>query len=146
MDVWDVLGKRSAGDELIVVGGITAPDVNMALLLARETHFRHKEGVAYAVRRRGDREVHEGTYEGEALGGLTDRAYRRQEGYVGVGAKLKRIREEMSQRGLVIDRPRPAPGRGPGPDRGPRQGGEVPETGRVRDISPEDLAAQGTAG
>ena len=27
----------------------------MALLLARETHFRHKEGVAYAVRRRGDR-------------------------------------------------------------------------------------------
>jgi 1,2-phenylacetyl-CoA epoxidase PaaB subunit len=146
MDVWDVLGKRSAADQFTVVGGIKAPDVDMALLLARETHFRHKEGVVYAVRRRGDQEVHTGPYEGEALGGLTDRAYRRQEGYVGVGAKLKRIRDEMARRGLVIDRPRPAPGRAPATDRVRRPGGQDPEAGRVRDISPEDLAAQGTAG
>ena len=54
MDVWDVLGKRTADDEWTLVGGVKAPDADMALLLARETHFRHKEGVAYAVRRRGD--------------------------------------------------------------------------------------------
>ena len=49
-----MLGKRTAADEWTLVGGVKAPDVEMALLLARETHFRHKEGVAYAVRRRGD--------------------------------------------------------------------------------------------
>jgi 1,2-phenylacetyl-CoA epoxidase PaaB subunit len=107
MDVWDVLGKRSADDEFVVVGGVKAADADMALLLARETHFRHKEGVAYAVRRRGSIEVHAGPYSADALGGVTDRSYRRQEAYTGVGAKLKRIQAEMARRGVVIERPRP---------------------------------------
>jgi 1,2-phenylacetyl-CoA epoxidase PaaB subunit len=107
MDVWDVLGKRSADDDFIVVGGVKAADAGMALLLARETHFRHKEGVAYAVRRRGEQEVHPGPYEEDQIGGVTDRSYRRQEAYAGVGAKLKRVQSEMARRGLVIDRPRP---------------------------------------
>jgi 1,2-phenylacetyl-CoA epoxidase PaaB subunit len=107
VDVWDVLGKRSADDEFVVVGGVKAADADMALLLARETHFRHKEGVAYAVRRRGSTDVHEGPYPGDQIGGVTDRAYRRQEAYAGVGAKLKRIQAEMARRGVVIDRPRP---------------------------------------
>jgi 1,2-phenylacetyl-CoA epoxidase PaaB subunit len=107
VDVWDVLGKRSAGDEFAVVGGVKAADADMALLLARETHFRHKEGVAYAVRRRGSADVVEGPYRADELGGVTDRSYRRQEAYAGVGAKLKRVSAELSKRGLRIDLPRP---------------------------------------
>lgn len=111
MDVWDVFGKRSAGDEPVLVGAVKAPDLEMALLLARESYFRRKEGVAYAVRRRGESELHFSPEEGEVLGGITDRSYRRQEGYVGVGAKLKRVREELQRRGLA--RPAAPSGRGP---------------------------------
>jgi 1,2-phenylacetyl-CoA epoxidase PaaB subunit len=109
VDVWDVLGKRTAADEWTLVGGVTAPDEQMALLLARETHFRHKEGVAYAVRRRGDASdaLVAGEWPAETLGGVTDRSYRRQEAYAGVGAKLKRVAAELAVRGLRIDRPRP---------------------------------------
>ena len=79
-------------------------------MLARETHFRHKEGVAYAVRRRGDNEVHVGSYGGDVLAGVTDHSYRRQEAHTGVGARQKRISAEFAKRGVTIDRPRP-PGR-----------------------------------
>ena len=96
MDVWDVLGKRTAGDEFVVVGGVKAPDAEMALLLARETHFRHKEGVRYAVRRLGETELHWGPYEGDVLGGVTDRSYRRQEAYAGVGARHKRVGKRLA--------------------------------------------------
>jgi 1,2-phenylacetyl-CoA epoxidase PaaB subunit len=109
--VFDVLGKRTEGDEFVLVGGVKAPDVRMALLLARETHFRHKEGVAYGVRLRGEDLLHEGSWPPGELGGVTDRSYRRQEGYVGVGRKLKRVRDELAQRGLAIERPRPRAGR-----------------------------------
>ena len=118
MPVWDVFGKRTSGDDWTLVGGIKAPDVEMALVLARETHFRHKEGVAYAVRRRGENELHAGAYDAELIGGVTDRSYRRQEAYAGVGAKHKRISKLMAERGLAIDRPRPPVGRaGPGTER-----------------------------
>ena len=111
MEVWDVLGKRTDADEFSVVGGVKAPDAEMALVLARETHFRHKEGVAYAVRRRGSDELHVGQDAPETLGGVTDHSYRRQEAYTGVGGKLKRISKEMTDRGVVVDRPRPPVGR-----------------------------------
>jgi 1,2-phenylacetyl-CoA epoxidase PaaB subunit len=109
--VWDVLGKRTPDGDWTLVGGITAPDAQMALVLARETHFRHKEGVAYAVRRRGEDELHVGSYQPELLGGVTDRSYRRQEAYAGVGAKHKRVGKRMAERGVVIKRPRPPVGR-----------------------------------
>jgi hypothetical protein len=112
VETFEVLGKRSEEDDLVVVGGVTAPDPAMALLLARETHFRHKEGVAYAVRRRRDGEIFHGPADGPPLGGAIDRAYRRQDGYVGVGAKLKRVRDEMRRRGMALDHPRPAGHRG----------------------------------
>src|SRR5437899_8453801 len=108
--VWDVLGRRTEGDELTVVGGVKAPDADLALLLARETHFRHKEGVGYAVRLRGEDEMHVGAYEAAVIGGVTDRSYRRQEAYAGVGAKLKRVSNELAERGLRIDAPRPRVG------------------------------------
>jgi len=105
-----VLGKRTAADDWSVVGAVKAPDATMALLLARETHFRHKEGVAYGVRRRGadtGDPLEIGEWPPETLGGVTDRSYRRQEAYAGVGAKLKRVSAEVAGRGLRIDRPRP---------------------------------------
>jgi 1,2-phenylacetyl-CoA epoxidase PaaB subunit len=107
VDVWDVLGKRTDDDEFAVVGGVKAPDAEMALLLARESHFRHKEGVAYAVRRRGDERLYVGSYDAGEIGGVTDRSYRRQEAYAGVGGRLRRVAEQMARRGLRIDRPRP---------------------------------------
>ena len=106
-----MLGKRTAADAWSLVGAVKAPDASMALLLARETHFRHKEGVAYAVRRRGDADADAapivGEWPAEQLGGVTDRSYRRQEAYAGVGAKLKRVAADLAARGLRIDRPRP---------------------------------------
>src|SRR5256885_486375 len=110
MSVWDVLGKRTEGDEFVVVGGVKAPDAELALLLARESHFRHKEGVAYAVRLRGEQRLHVGADAAE-IGGVTDRSYRRQDAYAGVGAKLKRVAAELARRGLRIDSPRPRVGR-----------------------------------
>lgn len=106
MDVWDVLQQRVDGDELTLAGSINAPSLDVALLLARETHFRHGEGVSFAVRLRGQDEVHV-CPDPTALGGVIDRSYRRQDGYVGVGAKLKRVREELARRGLAIDGHRP---------------------------------------
>lgn len=107
MAVWDVFGRRREKDDWTLAGGIAAPDLEMALVLARETHFRHKEGVAYAVRRRGDEELHVGPFPAEQLGGVTDRSYRHQEAYAGVGARLKRLSERTAKEGHRIDRPRP---------------------------------------
>ena len=121
MPVWDVFGKRTAADDWTLVGGIKAPDSEMALVLARETHFRHKEGVAYAVRLRGNEELHVGPYDPDQLGGVTDRSYRRQEAYAGVGAKHKRISKLMAERGLTIDRARPPVGRAAGRERKTRE-------------------------
>jgi hypothetical protein len=145
MYVWDVLGKRTEDDELVVVGGIKAPDAEMALILAKETHFRHKEGVAYAVRRRGEEQVHLGPYDAAVLGGVTDHSYRRQQAYAGVGGKLKRIAERLATEGLRIDRPRPpGPGRTPA---GQAQSEEARKQARPgAELTAEDLAAQGTAG
>jgi 1,2-phenylacetyl-CoA epoxidase PaaB subunit len=109
--IWDVFGKRRPDDEFEWVGSIKASDLEMAIVLARETHFRHKEGVAYAVRRHGEQGLHVAPYQGDVLGGVTDRSYRRQEAYVGVGGKHKKVSQMLAQRGMVIDRPRPPVGR-----------------------------------
>jgi 1,2-phenylacetyl-CoA epoxidase PaaB subunit len=106
MHIWDVLSRRRAEDPWQSVGSINAPDLDLAMLLARETHFRHGEGTTYALRRRGDDRVHE-CPDPSGIGGVVGKEYRRQEGYVGVGAKLKRVHALMAERGLVIDRPRP---------------------------------------
>ncbi|HXF57010.1 MAG TPA: hypothetical protein VNO34_05485 [Actinomycetota bacterium] len=129
MEVWDVFGKRTDRDEFTWVGSILAPDLEMALVLAKETHFRHKEGVAYAVRRRGDHELHVGPYDHDLLGGLTDRSYRRQEAYAGVGARLREVSRALAEQGLVIDRPRPPVRRAaPGSERAAHR--EQEEAGR----------------
>jgi 1,2-phenylacetyl-CoA epoxidase PaaB subunit len=141
--IWDVFGKRKAGDEFEWVGSIKASDVDMALVLAKETHFRHKEGVAYAVRGRGEPDLHVATYEADVLGGVTDHSYRRQEAYAGVGAKHKRVAKVMAERGVVIERPRPPVGRATAGERVEQRSAE-PED--LSEVPPEEIAAQGTAG
>ena len=106
MRVWDVLSRRREDDPWEVVGSINAPDVELAELLARETHFRHGEGKTFALRARGQEDLHV-CEDPTGIGGVLPKEYRRQDGYVGVGAKLRRVHEQMAQRGLVIDRPRP---------------------------------------
>lgn len=104
MKTWDVLQRRK--DDWEVVGGVKAPDLQMATLLARETHFRHGEAEGYAVRLRGTDQIHP-CEDPTGIGGIIDRSYRKSEGYAGVGAKLRRVHKQMEERGLVIDRPRP---------------------------------------
>ncbi|HEX2025725.1 MAG TPA: hypothetical protein VHH92_04965 [Actinomycetota bacterium] len=106
MHIWDVLSRRRDDDPWQVVGSINAPDLDLAMLLARETHFRHGEGTTFALRRRGEETMQE-CPDPSGIGGVVGKEYRRQEGYVGVGAKLKRVHALMAERGLVIDRPRP---------------------------------------
>lgn len=104
MEIYEVFQRRQHDDPLVHVGSIKAPDLQLALLLARETHFRHGEGTECWVARRAD--VHRVPYP-ETMGGVLDRSYRRQDGYVGVGAKHKRVSAMMRERGLVVDAPRP---------------------------------------
>jgi 1,2-phenylacetyl-CoA epoxidase PaaB subunit len=108
MVVWDVLSRKRSTEEWQVVGAVNAPDLEMAMLLTRETHFRHGEARDYAVRRRGEEEVHP-CPDATGIGGVIDRAYRRSEGYAGVGAKLKRVHREMASRGMAIEGARPGP-------------------------------------
>lgn len=101
-----MLSRRRDSDPWDVSGSINAPDLDLAMLLARETHFRHGEGTTFALRARGTDQVVE-CPNPEGIGGVIAKEYRRQDGYVGVGAKLKRVHAEMAKRGVVIDRPRP---------------------------------------
>jgi 1,2-phenylacetyl-CoA epoxidase PaaB subunit len=104
VQVFEVYGRRGVGDELALAGSVRAPDLAMALLLARETHFRHGEGAECFVAHGG--ELHPVSHP-ETMGGVTDHSYRRQEGYVGVGAKHRRVSEELRARGVVVDKERP---------------------------------------
>lgn len=104
MEIFEVFARRTHDDPLVSAGSIKAPDLEMALLLARETHFRHGEGAECWVARRAD--LHAVSHP-ETMGGVGDRSYRRQDGYVGTGAKLKRVSKDLAERGLVVDAPRP---------------------------------------
>ena len=106
MTVWDVLQRSRAGDAWEVVGGVKAPDLEVAILLARESLFRRAEGDTFAVRRRGTEDVIE-CPDPTGIGGIIGREFRRMDAFAGVGGKHRRIHEEMDKRGLVIDRPRP---------------------------------------
>lgn len=92
MAVFEVLDD---GDR--VVGTLTAPDADLALLLARETFFRRDDGP-YAIRARGTETLRRAA---ARQPGATDRSYRRPDGYVGVGRKFTRIRAALRERGIA---------------------------------------------
>lgn len=100
MPVWEVFAQRRLADDPALVGTLLAPDLSMAMLLAREAFFRRGEGQNYAVRERGTETL---TFceDTEVIGGVTDKSYRRADGYVGVGAKFARVAAELRERGLV---------------------------------------------
>ncbi|MPZ88878.1 MAG: hypothetical protein GEU81_12550 [Nitriliruptorales bacterium] len=102
---WEVFGRRKADDDWAPVGVVHAPDVEMALLLAKEAFFRHGEGVDLAVR------------DGDALHALerpdlmefaTDKSYKLQRGYAGLGEKRRRALARAAEAGGPVKRARPA--------------------------------------
>ncbi len=102
---WEVFGKRTPDDPWTSVGAVHAPDREMALLLAKESFFRHGEGVDFAVVRLDDIHVFGRP---DLLEFATDKSYKLQTGYTGMGDKRRRAHELARQAGAVIDRPRPS--------------------------------------
>jgi 1,2-phenylacetyl-CoA epoxidase PaaB subunit len=113
MEVFEIFQRRTAGDALTYAGSILAPDLELARLLARETHFRHAEAAECFVSFHG--EMHPVTATGP-VGGAIDRAYRRQDGYVGVGARMRKLADALAAQGKRVEGARPS-------DAAPSQGG-----------------------
>ena len=101
---WEVFGKRTADDAWQAVGAVQAPDEEVALLFAKESFFRHGEGVDVAVVRTRDFHV---SGDPDLLAFHTDKSYKLQSGYP-LGDKRRRAAEHAQALGVVIaDRPRP---------------------------------------
>lgn len=103
MERWEVFGRRREDDPWTAVGAVHAPDRAMALLLAKESFFRHGEGVDYAVVRLAD--IHRAP-DPDQLQPATDKSYKLQTGYP-LGAKRRRAEQHVAALGARIDRPRP---------------------------------------
>lgn len=106
-----MFGRRRWDAALEHVGQIHAADVDTALLLVRETHFRHEEGVEYAVVESGDLHILEDT---SLLQREVDISYRLQSGYAGFRDKRQAARDAADARGRGHARDRAMPGRGGG--------------------------------
>ncbi|GEM_PF-4539534 len=89
------------------VGNLHAADHETALLIARETHFRHHEGVDYAVVRSD--QLHR-LEDPSLLERRTDISYRLQTGYSGFREKREAARAAADARGRGHLRQRPVPG------------------------------------
>jgi phenylacetate-CoA oxygenase PaaH subunit len=104
MERWEVFGRRTVDDAWTAVGAVHAPDVEFALVLAKESFFRHGEGVDLAVVRLTD--IHRFPTP-DMLEPATDKSYKLQAGYTGMGVKRRRAAARAQEAGAVIDRPRP---------------------------------------
>jgi ring-1,2-phenylacetyl-CoA epoxidase subunit PaaB len=100
---YEVFGKRTVEDAWQAVGAVHAPDEEMALLFARESFFRHGEGIDLAVVR--TRDFHT-LGEPDLLTFHTDKSYRLQKGYP-LGEKRRRATEHARELGVVIAGSRP---------------------------------------
>jgi ring-1,2-phenylacetyl-CoA epoxidase subunit PaaB len=120
---FEVFGRRKWESALEHVGTIHAPDVETALMLVRETHFRHGEGVGYAVVRRDD--IHP-LDDPTLLEHTVDMSYRNQDGYSGFRAKRERARAAARVRGRGDLQERPVPGRAGMGDARPPPGADAP--------------------
>ncbi|HSK23641.1 MAG TPA: hypothetical protein VK906_10715 [Egicoccus sp.] len=109
MPTYEVFGRRKADDPLEHVGAVHAADPQTALLLVRETHFRHNEGVDYAVVPSDQIFRLE---DPSLIQHQIDMDYRLQAGYSGFREKRQAAREAADRRGRSDLRQRPVPGRG----------------------------------
>jgi phenylacetate-CoA oxygenase PaaH subunit len=108
---YEVFGRRKWEDNLEHSGTVHAPDHETALLLARETHFRHNEGVEYAVVKSEHLHV---MADPSLLERTVDMSYRLQTGYSGFREKRQAAREAARERGRGHLQERPVPGRAGG--------------------------------
>ena len=108
MATWEVFGRRKWDSSLAHVGVLHAADETTALLLARETHFRHEEGVDYAVVRTDQFHRLE---DPTLLDREVDISYRLQAGYSGFREKREAARLAADARGTSHLRERTVPGR-----------------------------------
>lgn len=117
MATYEVFGRRKQGDELVHAGQVHAEDLEAALLLVRETHFRHHEGVEYAVV--PSEHLHL-LPDPSLLEREIDDSYRQNAGFTPFGPKRRRARERAEQRGVGSLRTRPVPGKPGGVSEGDR--------------------------
>lgn len=108
MPVFEIFGRRKPEDALAHVGAVHAPDPQAALLLARETHFRHGEGIDFAVVRREELHFLD---DDSLIEHTVDQSHRRQEGFTGFRDKRQRARDAAVARGRGHLHQRPVPGR-----------------------------------
>lgn len=106
MATFEVFGRRKFDDPLTHVGAVHAADAEAALLLVRETHFRHEEGVDFAVVATED--IHR-LADPTLLERKIDDSYRQQRGYSGFRDKRQAARDAADARGRGEVRERPTP-------------------------------------
>lgn len=96
MEIYEVFRRTGHKDPYEHCGGVTAPDPDMALLMAKECFLRRGEGEHLWVIRRSD--IHSYSEDPEVQE-VADKSYRHPSGYRDVVAKrelaLKRV-EELS--------------------------------------------------
>ncbi|MBY5163256.1 hypothetical protein [Salsipaludibacter albus] len=105
---FEVFTRRNWQSRLEHAGTIHAADPESALVLARETHVRHQEGVEYAV---VASEAFHLVSDPTTLDRKVDMTYRLQAGYSGFREKRERAREAARARGRGHLADQPAPGR-----------------------------------
>ncbi len=108
MPTFEVFGRRKQGDDLVHSGQLHAPDLDTAMLLVRETHFRHEEGVEFALVPSEALHVVE---DPSILEHSIDMSYRQNHGFTPFGPKRAAAREAAEARGRGDLRRRPVPGR-----------------------------------
>jgi ring-1,2-phenylacetyl-CoA epoxidase subunit PaaB len=99
MEVWEVFQQKGPHDSFVHVGGVLAPDREMAIAYAKECFFRRKEGRGLWVVRRSA--IH-APDDPRILEQVTDKSYRFPESYRNVVEKRERAKSRV--RKGAIDR------------------------------------------
>jgi ring-1,2-phenylacetyl-CoA epoxidase subunit PaaB len=105
---FEVFARRTWQARFEHCGTIHAPDAEAAMLLARETHMRHEEGVQFAV---CPSEAFQILDDPSLLERKVDMTYRLQAGYSGFREKRERARAAAQARGRGHLAEQPSPGR-----------------------------------
>ena len=107
-NTFEVFVRRNWESRLEHCGTIHAPDVDVALVLARETHVRHEEGVEFAV---VASEAFHLMADPSILDRQVDMTYHMQTGYSGFREERESARAAAQARGRAYLAKQPAPGR-----------------------------------